>query len=564
MMDTLLQIGLSNACITLGLAIVAVAVGTSVNRPQLTHMLWLLVFIKLVTPPMLNIPVMPDLEANAARSGYVTGVVSAQASIVAADPVSAVWSHLASIWSSVKPWLAMVWILGSLLALVWSLSRVVRFNRLLNACSRPASAEVRQTTTRIAARLGLTVTPDIRTTAAALSPMVWWTGGRVRVIMPEALLTELAVEQWQWVLAHELAHIRRRDHMVRWVEWFARVCFWWNPVVWWAQRNLRAAEEICCDALVVNSLKPGRSTYASSLLGAMASLAAPIQRPPLMASEVNSGGHLERRFDAIVSGTDTTTGSRLLRACVLLFAVTVLPLGVVQAQNDRSDVEDYLNGVWTKLQQGVAAGSLSEEEARTRMAEARQAVRKRMEYAAMHARIQAAVEAGEMSEADARERIEGMKRQWVSGAEGGEEVAQAQNDRSDVEEYLEGVWTKLQQGVAAGSLSEEEARSRMAETEEAVQKRMEYAATRARIQAAVEAGEMSEADARERIEGMKRQWTSGAEGGEEQVRDEGEGSISIEEYRAAEKKFRKLVRDGKVSAEGAEIRLRQKRAMVSE
>jgi len=436
MIDTLLQIGFSNTCTALLLGVVAVVVGTRANRPQLVHMLWLLVFIKLVTPPLMNIPVLPDLATDASRFSVATGAIVAQISITGADPVSAVLSYLVSTGSLVKPWLATVWILGSLVALAWSLLRVVRFNRLLDASSRPASAEVRRVTAGIAERLGLTATQDIRTTTAALSPMVWWTGGRVRVIMPEAFLAEMEVDQWKWVLAHELAHIRRRDHVVRWVEWLARICFWWNPVVWWAQRNLRAAEEICCDALVVRSLAPGRSTYAASLLAAMASLADPIQRPPLMASEVNSGGQLERRFEVIVSGDSTLVSSRLLPACVLLCAVTVLPLGLVRAQNDRSDVENYLDGVWTELQQAVAAGSLTQEEARAKMAKIKERARKRMEYVAMHERIQAAVEAGEISEAEARERIEGIKRRWASGAERGEEQVRKERSGSmSVEEY---------------------------------------------------------------------------------------------------------------------------------
>ncbi len=38
----------------------------------------------------------------------------------------------------------------------------------------------------------------------------------------------------RWVVAHELAHVWRRDHLVRWLEWVACVVFWWNPVAWWA------------------------------------------------------------------------------------------------------------------------------------------------------------------------------------------------------------------------------------------------------------------------------------------------------------------------------------------
>ena len=111
---------------------------------------------------------------------------------------------------------------------------------------------------------------------------------------------QMDAQQWQWILAHELAHelahVRRRDYLVRWLEWLACVVFWWNPVVWWAQRNLRAAEEICCDELVISCLNPKPISYANSLLSAVEFLARPALRPPAMASEINSGGFLERRF----------------------------------------------------------------------------------------------------------------------------------------------------------------------------------------------------------------------------------------------------------------------------
>ena len=113
-------------------------------------------------------------------------------------------------------------------------------------------------------------------------------------MIPTALLDQMEAAQWRWVLAHELAHVRRRDYMVRWLEWLACVCFWWNPVVWWAQRNLRAMEEICCDEMVMSCLNPKPKFYADSLLSAVEFLARPAIRPPAMASEINSGGFLER------------------------------------------------------------------------------------------------------------------------------------------------------------------------------------------------------------------------------------------------------------------------------
>ena len=58
MTDFFLQVGLSNACFSLALAIVTMVVGAKTKRPHLAHLLWLLVFVKLVTPPIVTIPVV--------------------------------------------------------------------------------------------------------------------------------------------------------------------------------------------------------------------------------------------------------------------------------------------------------------------------------------------------------------------------------------------------------------------------------------------------------------------------------------------------------------------------
>src|SRR5437870_1573950 len=53
----LIEIGLSNIAMAAALAVVAVIVGRAFRRPALTHSLWLLVLIKLITPPLFYVPV---------------------------------------------------------------------------------------------------------------------------------------------------------------------------------------------------------------------------------------------------------------------------------------------------------------------------------------------------------------------------------------------------------------------------------------------------------------------------------------------------------------------------
>jgi hypothetical protein len=56
-MHSLLAIGLSNAVAASLLALAAGAVGYGGRRPAVAHGLWLLVLLKLLTPPLWNIPV---------------------------------------------------------------------------------------------------------------------------------------------------------------------------------------------------------------------------------------------------------------------------------------------------------------------------------------------------------------------------------------------------------------------------------------------------------------------------------------------------------------------------
>ena len=75
MIDLLIQIGLSNVCIALVLAIIALVVERSFKRPQLSYLLWLLVFIKLLTPPLVSIPVL-TVEGLTDNTPLAVGYIS--------------------------------------------------------------------------------------------------------------------------------------------------------------------------------------------------------------------------------------------------------------------------------------------------------------------------------------------------------------------------------------------------------------------------------------------------------------------------------------------------------
>ena len=188
--------------------------------------------------------------------------------------------------------------------------------------------------------LGLARVPALHTTDAIVSPMACWSGGAVRVLIPSALVEGLNRTELRCILAHELAHVRRRDHLVRWLEWLACTACWWNPVAWWARRRLRAAGEVCCDALVVQALRCPPRDYARALVRAIDLVRTErTQRPPVFASAAGSGRRtrrLERRLRMNVTNRPASVLPRALRLALRGGLVASLALGLVYCSEQGS------------------------------------------------------------------------------------------------------------------------------------------------------------------------------------------------------------------------------------
>ena len=338
MFDTLLQIGAAKLVVSVVLAGLAWAVQRRFDHPAVTHPLWLLVLVALLLPAVVAVPVLPGgtgATVVIADDSALTGDAVTQVEVSAASPEGAGSGtpFPARITEKDKTALAIVWLVVAAVLLGWTLVRALRFRRWLARTSQPAPPALVRQVAEIGRRLGLVRLPEVHTTTARVSPMVCWTGGRTRLVIPSFLLTTLNQEELRSVLAHELAHVRRRDHMVRWIEWLACAAFWWNPVAWWARRELRAAEEASCDALGVTALGSTPRAFAKSLLRVVELMSTPPTHPtPAFASGAASGRNpaaLERRLRMLIRRESADRAPRWVRAAGTAAMVCLLPLGLV-------------------------------------------------------------------------------------------------------------------------------------------------------------------------------------------------------------------------------------------
>lgn len=352
-MDALLPAMLANALVAVGLMAVAFGVA-ALQRPRAAHAAWHVVLAKLVTPPLVVIPVV--LTTRAAVEPLPTPH-PVEPSFPTLPPVSAVDTEPptldlppaeptpddpspAGVIDPVPPVLAagapvsdpvnwgrvafFAWGIGAVGWVGLVVLRVGRFRRFV-ATASPADGETIRLARDVAARLGLRRVPQVSFVDGPVSPMLWAVVGRLRILLPRTLWANFTPDHREAVLAHELAHLARGDHWTRRFELIVLAMYWWCPVAWVAVRELRRAEEACCDGRVMAAV-PGRAAaYAEALVETMAF----VNRPgwvPLASGGAARATDLKRRVTMILNATGGTRANPWLPAAVFLLGVAVLPL----------------------------------------------------------------------------------------------------------------------------------------------------------------------------------------------------------------------------------------------
>ena len=169
-------------------------------------------------------------------SGYVPGKLAPSGPLPAAPEPDSVPD-----WRTVP---ALIWAFGGIAMLVYSgISLLLLRRRLVGAVPLEGEAGV-----LIADRAG--------------TPFVLGFF-RPRIYLP----SDLPQQERGFVLLHERTHIRRLDHVTRFLAWLALCVHWFNPLVWLAFRLAGRDMEVSCDEAALR-LSGGdiRADYASALL----------------------------------------------------------------------------------------------------------------------------------------------------------------------------------------------------------------------------------------------------------------------------------------------------------
>lgn len=96
------------------------------------------------------------------------------------------------------------------------------------------------------------------------------------IIIPIGTLSRLPFDQVEMILAHELAHIKRADFAINFIQSLIETILFFNPFVWWISAVIRQERENICDDMALQTT----GGYLS-LAKALANLSAALQPIPL-------------------------------------------------------------------------------------------------------------------------------------------------------------------------------------------------------------------------------------------------------------------------------------------
>ncbi|TWU48262.1 M56 family metallopeptidase [Rubripirellula reticaptiva] len=248
------------------------------------HWVWRIVSMKfliaMITIPTITLAVLPALEVKTVNRiellnqiktpafDQVSGTTSRESQIFTESPLSPAASRVVFAdaedfgwrWQSVA---ATLWGAGVLVSLSVFAMQMTQTYRL--PCQPIESDFLNDENRRLADQFGLKNEPALTMSASVTGPLL---AGPVhpKIVISESVIQSASDDEIRCVLAHEMAHARRRDLWWNLLPAMVQAVFWFHPLAWWLHRNHRNTAEMACDELAVRQTHISVVDYANSLL----------------------------------------------------------------------------------------------------------------------------------------------------------------------------------------------------------------------------------------------------------------------------------------------------------
>ncbi len=146
-----------------------------------------------------------------------------------------------------------IWVIG----ILYMILLLIKSSRHLHALHKSAQPlqhlEVRRLYNCCLNEVGITKEIPVYSTAFLKSPIIV---GFLKpcIYLPIHLISDYKASDMRYMLLHELQHYRHKDAIANYLINLAVVIYWFNPLVWYALKEMRNDREVACDTSVLKML----------------------------------------------------------------------------------------------------------------------------------------------------------------------------------------------------------------------------------------------------------------------------------------------------------------------
>jgi uncharacterized protein (TIGR03435 family) len=254
-----------------------------VRHPASRHAVWTAVLIAMMVLPLITVfapqwklPLLPKKPETVAQTQVQQPEIVTEAEFSDARPQTPPSQSAKFAWPTTQTLIVWCYFAGVLAMIIFRLTgwallwRVMSKSRLLRTRLRESSEVITPVTVGV-------LRPSV------ILPAGWrnWNANTKRA-----------------VLAHEFAHIRRRDTLTSSLTRLAKCIYWFHPLAWWISRQMSELAELSCDAAALEKNgDPG--SYSRILLGFAETVQAAGYRAALPGLAIASRSGVGHRIDQV-------------------------------------------------------------------------------------------------------------------------------------------------------------------------------------------------------------------------------------------------------------------------
>ena len=147
-----------------------------------------------------------------------------------------------------------IWIVGILTMIILVIKSSLRLHSLEKSALPLQNKEVRRLYNHCLEEMGIHRDIPVYSTAFLKSPIIV---GLLKpcIYLPIHLISDYNEPDMRYMLLHELQHYRHHDAIASYLMNLAGVVYWFNPLVWYALKEMRNDREVACDTSVLKMLE---------------------------------------------------------------------------------------------------------------------------------------------------------------------------------------------------------------------------------------------------------------------------------------------------------------------